>query len=209
MLNRVVLVGRLTKDPELRKTPSGASVVNFTIAVNRMVKRDQNGGSDADFVPCVAWNRTAELMTQYTRKGALIGVDGRLQTRNYDGQDGKKVFVTEVVADSVQFLEPKSANDNRVSVPSYENGYYGNQPSYQGTGYGNSTYGNGAPAYGNQNQGFGNNPYGNQGYNNQPNYQQGGYSSNQYSGYGKQNEEIDNDFDTSSTLDISSDDLPF
>ena len=105
MINRVVLVGRLTKDIDLRKTPNGASVVSFTIACNRRVK--QQGQPDADFINCVAWNRVADLMAQYLHKGALIGVEGRIQTRSYDDRDGKRVYVTEIVADSVQFLERK------------------------------------------------------------------------------------------------------
>lgn len=105
MINRVVLVGRLTKDPELRRTQSGTSVVSYTIAVNR--RSAQPGQPDADFINCVAWNKTAELMAQYLHKGSLIGVEGRIQTRNYENQQGQRVYVTEVVTDSVQFLEPK------------------------------------------------------------------------------------------------------
>ena len=106
MINRVVLVGRITKDPELRKTQSGTSVVSFTIACNRRV---QSQGQDADFINCVAWNKTADFMAQYVKKGALLGLEGRIQTRSYDDKDGKRVYVTEVVADSVQFLESKKA----------------------------------------------------------------------------------------------------
>ncbi len=84
MINRVVLVGRLTKDPELRRTQSGTSVVSYTIAVNR--RSAQPGQPDADFINCVAWNKTAELMAQYLHKGSLIGVEGRIQTRNYENQ---------------------------------------------------------------------------------------------------------------------------
>ena len=105
MINRVILVGRLTRDPELRKTQSGASVVSYTIAVNRRVQTP--GQPDADFINCVAWNKTADLMAQYLHKGSLIGVEGRIQTRSYDNQQGQRVYVTEVITDSVQFLEPK------------------------------------------------------------------------------------------------------
>ena len=105
MINSVVLVGRITRDIDLRKTPNGASVVQFTLAVNRKVK--QQGQPDADFINCQAWNGTADNMARYLHKGSLIGVEGRIQTRSYDDRDGKKVYVTEVVADSVQFLEPK------------------------------------------------------------------------------------------------------
>ncbi len=109
MINRVVLVGRITKDPELRKTQSGTSVVSFTIACNRRVPSQ---GQDADFINCVAWDKTADFMTQYVKKGALLGLEGRIQTRSYDDRDGKRVYVTEVVADSVQFLESKKQAEN-------------------------------------------------------------------------------------------------
>lgn len=106
MLNRVVLVGRTTKDVEIRYTPGGVAVSSFTIAVNRTFSNG-NGEKEADFINCIAWKKVAENTANFVRKGHLIGVDGRIQTRSYDGNDGKKVYVTEVVAESVQFLEPK------------------------------------------------------------------------------------------------------
>ncbi|MBM7645516.1 single-strand DNA-binding protein [Scopulibacillus daqui] len=109
MINRVVLVGRLTKDPELRYTPNGVAVANFTIAVNRPFT-NQQGERDADFIQVVVWRRQAENAANYLSKGSLAGVDGRLQTRSYENNDGRRVYVTEVVADSVQFLEPKGAS---------------------------------------------------------------------------------------------------
>ncbi|MDY0394710.1 single-stranded DNA-binding protein [Virgibacillus halophilus] len=112
MLNRVVLVGRLTKDPDLRYTPSGVAVANFTVACNRPFT-NQQGNREADFINCVIWRRPAENLANYMKKGGLIGVDGRIQTRNFDGQDGKRVYVTEVVADSVQFLESKGAGQSQ------------------------------------------------------------------------------------------------
>ena len=115
MINRVVLVGRLTKDPVLRKTANGASVVSFTVACTRRFK--QEGQPDADFINTVAWNKTADIVSQYTHKGSLVGVEGRIQTRSYDDQSGKRVYVTEVVADSVQFLESKSAAASNAYVP--------------------------------------------------------------------------------------------
>ncbi len=115
MINRVVLVGRLTRDPELRKTQNGTSVCSFTIAVNRRVQTQ--GQPDADFISCVAWNKLADLMTQYLHKGSLIGLEGRIQTRNYDNQQGQRVYVTEVVADNIQFLEPKNAQSSNYSQP--------------------------------------------------------------------------------------------
>lgn len=109
MMNRVVLVGRLTKDPELRYTPNGVPVATFTLAVNRAFS-NQQGEREADFINCVVWRRPAENVANFLKKGSLAGVDGRIQTRNYEGQDGKRVYVTEVVAESVQFLEPKNAS---------------------------------------------------------------------------------------------------
>ena len=116
MMNRVVLVGRLTKDPELRYTPNGVAVATFTLAVNRPFS-NQQGEREADFINCVVWRKPAENVANFLKKGSLAGVDGRIQTRNYEGQDGKRVYVTEVLAESVQFLEPKGSsgggrNDN-------------------------------------------------------------------------------------------------
>lgn len=112
MMNRVILVGRLTKDPELRYTPSGVPVATFTLAVNRAFS-NQEGEREADFINCVVWRKPAENAANYLKKGSLAGVDGRLQTRNYEGSDGKRIYVTEIVAESVQFLEPKSHNESR------------------------------------------------------------------------------------------------
>ena len=114
-MNRVVLVGRLTKDPVLRKTANGVSVTSFTLACTRRFK--QEGQPDADFINTVTWNKTADIVSQYTHKGSLVGVEGRIQTRSYDDKDGKRVYVTEVVADSVQFLESKSAAASNAYVP--------------------------------------------------------------------------------------------
>lgn len=112
MMNRVVLVGRMTKDPELRYTPNGVAVVNFTLAVNRPFS-NQQGEKEADFINCVVWRLPAENVAKYLNKGSLVGVDGRIQTRNFDGNDGKRVYITEVVADSVQFLEPKKGGSDQ------------------------------------------------------------------------------------------------
>lgn len=152
MINRVVLAGRLVKDPVLRKTANGASVVSFTVACTRRFK--QEGQPDADFINTVAWNKTADIVQQYTHKGSLVGVEGRIQTRSFDDKDGKRVYVTEVVADSVQFLESKSA------AASNANAYVPEQGSNHG------------------------------------------YQSDNDQSYS-------NDFTSSSTLDIASDDLPF
>ncbi|HHA6618969.1 TPA: single-stranded DNA-binding protein [Staphylococcus aureus] len=115
MLNRVVLVGRLTKDPEYRTTPSGVSVATFTLAVNRTFTNAQ-GERETDFVNCVVFRRQADNVNNYLSKGSLAGVDGRLQSRNYENQEGRRVFVTEVVCDSVQFLEPKNTNDSQQDL---------------------------------------------------------------------------------------------
>ncbi|EGQ1305926.1 single-stranded DNA-binding protein [Staphylococcus pseudintermedius] len=111
MLNRVVLVGRLTKDPDFRTTPSGVSVATFTLAVNRTFTNAQ-GEREADFINCVVFRKQAENVKNYLSKGSLAGVDGRLQSRSYENQEGRRVFVTEVVCDSVQFLEPKNNNQS-------------------------------------------------------------------------------------------------
>ncbi|MDP2426114.1 MAG: single-stranded DNA-binding protein [Candidatus Izemoplasmatales bacterium] len=127
MLNKVVLVGRLTKDPELKTTTGGnIPVVTFTLAVNRAFSsNNQEQGNDnrqtADFISCVAWRRQAEVMAKYTQKGSLIAVDGRIQTRDYTDKDNIKRYVSEVVCDSVVFLDSKSSNENQSP----------NQPRYQ------------------------------------------------------------------------------
>lgn len=104
-INSVVLVGRLTKDVELRYTPSAVAVSTFTLAVNRQFT-NQQGEREADFPPIVAWRQLAELAANYLRKGSQCAVSGRLQTRSYENKEGRKVFVTEVVADNIQFLSP-------------------------------------------------------------------------------------------------------
>ena len=111
MINRAVLTGRLTKDPELRTTQSGLSVVSFNLAVDRPYK-DNNGNYGADFISCVIWRKAAENFCNFTSKGSLVGIDGRIQTRNYDDKDGKKVYVTEVVVDSFALLESKKDRQN-------------------------------------------------------------------------------------------------
>ena len=127
MINRVILVGRLTKDPMLRKTQTGTSVTSFTVACSRRVGAGQE--PQTDFINCVAWNRTADIVSQYTHKGSLVGVEGRIQSRSYDDAQGKRVYVTEVVCDSVQFLESRSASENRGSMMETR-GYESDIPSY-------------------------------------------------------------------------------
>ena len=107
MINRVVLVGRMTKDPELRKTNNGTSVASFTLAVDNRTK-GPNGEKTTSFIPCQVWNQQADNCSRFTRKGSLVGVEGRLNQRSYDTKDGRRVSTIEVICDSVQFLERKS-----------------------------------------------------------------------------------------------------
>ena len=124
-MNKVILMGRLTRDPDIRYSAgeNSTAVARYTLAVDRRFRRDSDQGQSADFISCVAWNKVADLMAQYLHKGSLVGVEGRIQTRNYDDANGRRVYVTEVVADSVQFLEPKGAGNNASG--SYQ------QPGYQ------------------------------------------------------------------------------
>lgn len=114
MINRFIGVGRLTADPQYRTTPSGVSIANFTLAVNRSFTNAQ-GEREADFINVVVFRKQAENVNNYLSKGQLAGVDGRIQSRSYENNEGKRIFVTEVVADSVQFLEPKGNNNQNVS----------------------------------------------------------------------------------------------
>ncbi|EGQ2787674.1 single-stranded DNA-binding protein [Staphylococcus pseudintermedius] len=109
MINRVVLVGRLTKNPELRHTPNGIIVSSFTLAVNRTFT-NAKGEREADFINCIAFKKTAENINNYLSKGSLAGVDGRLKSRSYENKEGQRIYVTEVICDSVQFLEPKNTS---------------------------------------------------------------------------------------------------
>ncbi|NMV82390.1 MAG: single-stranded DNA-binding protein [Erysipelotrichia bacterium] len=106
MINRVVLVGRLTRDPELRRTANETAVASFTIAVDNRMK-GPDGQKTASFIPCTVWGVSADNTAKYTRKGSLVGVEGRLNQRTYDRRDGTKATILEVICDSVQFLEPK------------------------------------------------------------------------------------------------------
>ena len=108
MINNVVLIGRITKDAELRKTPTGISTVSFTLAVNR--KFTPEGGQQADFINCVAWRQSADFMANYVKQGALLSAEGRIQTRSYKDQNDRTVYVTEVVCDSVQILSQKQSD---------------------------------------------------------------------------------------------------
>ena len=123
MLNKVILIGRTTKDVDLRKTSSGTAVATFTLAVdNRFVQKD--GQNTADFISCVAWNNTAEFMNNYVKKGSLVAVEGRIQTRNYDNKDGNRVYVTEVVVETLKSLGSGSRTGERSG-----NNFDGYEPS--------------------------------------------------------------------------------
>ena len=117
-MNKVILIGRLTRDPEMRTTTSGVSSTTFTLAVNRNFT-NQNGEREADFIDCVAWRRQAENIAKYCTKGTQVAVDGRIQTRSYDAPDGTKRYVTEVIADNVTFLGAKSGNASTFSNDNY------------------------------------------------------------------------------------------
>ena len=122
MINNVVLVGRTTKDPELRYTPSNVAVATFSLAVNRTFK-DANGEREADFINCVIWRQQAEYLANWAKKGALIGITGRIQTRSYENQQGQRVYVTEVVAENFQMLESRNSQGNQQNQGnSFQNG---------------------------------------------------------------------------------------
>lgn len=114
MLNRVVLIGRLTRDPESQYTPSGVALAKFTIAVDRFTKNPETGEKETDFIPIVAWRRAAEFVTQYVGKGCMVSVDGRMQVRSWVAQDGQKRYMTEVIAENVDLLVRPREGD---SVP--------------------------------------------------------------------------------------------
>ncbi|WP_423214109.1 single-stranded DNA-binding protein [Streptococcus equinus] len=158
MINNVVLVGRMTRDAELRYTPSNQAVATFTLAVNRNFK-NQNGEREADFINCVIWRQQAENLANWAKKGTLIGVTGRIQTRNYENQQGQRVYVTEIVADSFQILESRATREgqsggsynggfnNNSSFGGSSNGVFSSQPSQQTPNFGRdeSPFGNSNP----------------------------------------------------------------
>lgn len=123
MLNRAILTGRLTRDPELRYTTSGAAVVQATIAVDRQFK-NQQGEREADFINLVIWRKAAENFANFTHKGSLVGIDGRIQTRTYENKQGQRVYVTEINVDSFSLLEPRQDNNQQPN-----NNYSSQAPS--------------------------------------------------------------------------------
>ena len=128
-LNKVVLAGRITADPELKQTPSGVSVVRFTLAVNRRFSRNNDQGEQqTDFITMVAWRQTAEFISKYFKKGSAICVTGSIQTRTWNDNNGNKRYATEVVADEAMFVE--SRNNDTSAAQSYTTDAYGSAPSY-------------------------------------------------------------------------------
>lgn len=181
VLNRVVLIGRLTKDPELRYTPNGVAVTQFTLAVDRQFS-NQQGEREADFIPVVTWNKLAETCANYLRKGRLAAAEGRIQVRNYENNEGKRVYITEVIADNVRFLESPNAGGAQGGGSQEE----GAAPSYSGGGAG------GGGNRGGQGGSGGN---------------RGGQSGGGNTGGSRDNR--DPFADDSRPIDISDDDLPF
>lgn len=184
MINNVVLVGRLTKDAELRYTGSGIAVASFTVAVERPYTNAQ-GERETDFINCVAWRKTAEIISNFTRKGSLVGVTGRMQTRNYTNNEGRKVYITEVVCENFQMLEPKSVTEKRAQNDGANSG---------GGGYSN-----------NSNNSNYSNHSNNSGYSQQNNQA----PKNQQSNYANFDEDPFQSNSNDDSIDISDDDLPF
>lgn len=158
MINRVVLVGRLTKDVELRYTTSGAAVGTFSLAVNRQFT-NSNGERETDFINAVIWRKSAENFANFTSKGSLVAVEGRLQTRNYENQQGQRVYVTEVIVDNFSLLESRAESEQRRnqnnnnqsqgdfnSAPAQQNNFNAQQPQ-QGGFTPNQMYGNDATSF--------------------------------------------------------------
>lgn len=203
MINRSVLVGRLTRDPELRYTSGGAAVASFTLAVNRSFT-NQNGEREADFINCVIWRKAAENFANFTHKGSLVGIDGRIQTRNYENQQGQRVYVTEVVVDNFSLLESRAESERHQTAGGNSNGGnagynntnngYNRQdqnaaPQQSSSNNNNNPFGNGAPASASST----NTPAGNNG------APTSGSNNNQADPFANNGDQID----------ISDDDLPF
>lgn len=129
-MNKVELIGRLTHDVEMRQTPNGVSLARFSIAVTRRFK-NSNGEYDADFINCVAWRRTGEFIAKHFQKGGMIAVVGSIQSRSWDGNDGKKQYATEVVVDEVYFTGAKKQNNNnQQQTPPQDNSDYYPDPDF-------------------------------------------------------------------------------
>ncbi|WP_457951575.1 single-stranded DNA-binding protein [Lactiplantibacillus pentosus] len=190
MINRTILVGRLTRDPELRYTNGGAAVATFTIAVNRQFT-NQNGEREADFISCVIWRKAAENFANFTHKGSLVGIDGRIQTRNYENQQGVRVYVTEVVVENFSLLESRAESERHQAANGGSNNNYNNNSGYSNQGQ------NAAPQQSSANN---NNPFGN---GNAGNANSAAPSSS------ANNNQADPFANNGDQIDISDDDLPF
>lgn len=192
MINNTTLVGRLTRNPELRYTGNGIAVLSFNLAVERNYTNAQ-GERETDFINCVAWRGTAETLSNFAVKGSLIGITGSIQTRNYENNEGRTVYVTEVVVDNFQMLEPKSVTDDRRSKAG------GGQPNN------------------NSNNSYGNKSNSNNNSNNYSNNNQSQQSTNSNTGSKNENPFANVDFNNNDdpfesnddVTDISDDDLPF
>ncbi|MFD1420156.1 single-stranded DNA-binding protein [Lactiplantibacillus songbeiensis] len=205
MINRSVLVGRLTRDPELRYTAGGAAVATFSLAVNRNFT-NQNGEREADFINCVIWRKAAENFANFTHKGSLVGIDGRIQTRNYENQQGQRVYVTEVVVENFSLLESRAeseryrANNGGGSAPTNNGGGYNqnNNSGYSQNGQ------NAAPQQSSSNNN--NNPFGN---GNAAGASTSGSANNSAPASSANNNQADPFANNGDQIDISDDDLPF
>ena len=153
MLNHITIMGRLTRDPELRRTGSGTAVASFSVAVDRDFGKNENGEKETDFIDCVAWRNTAEFISKYASKGRMVVVSGRLQIRSWTDKDGNKRRTAEVVAENVYFGD--SRRDSEGGSPYGGNAYGGN--NYGGSNSGAGNYG-GSSSYGGNN--YGGNNYG-------------------------------------------------
>ena len=145
MLNHIVIMGRLTRDPELRRTGSGTAVASFSVAVDRDFGKNENGEKETDFIDCVAWRNTAEFVSKYASKGRMVVVSGRLQIRSWTDKEGNKRRTAEVVADNVYFGDSRRDGDNAGA--SYGGNTYGGN-SYGNNNYGGNAYNAPAPSYG-------------------------------------------------------------
>lgn len=187
-MNTVQLVGRLTKEVDLKFTSSGTAVGSFTIAVNRSFT-NQQGEREADFINCVIWRKAAENLASFTRKGSQIGIEGRIQTRNYENQQGTRVYVTEIVVNNFHLLEPRSVTEQRPAGETSSSGQSGNYNNNQ------SSYQNQSGYQANQNQNQSKAPQNNQ---------------NNFSFNQDFNQQASSPFmEDGRPIDISEDDLPF
>ncbi|MBW1604997.1 single-stranded DNA-binding protein [Lactobacillus sp. Sy-1] len=195
MINRATLTGRLTRDVELRYTQSGRAVGSFTLAVDRRFKNG-NGDREADFINCVIWGQSAENFKNYVHKGNLVGIDGRIQTRSYENNQGNRVYVTEVVVENFSFLESRNSANSRggaASVNNFGNGGMNNNNAPRNNGNMNNFPNTGNGGGGNANNGAKQNqPFNNPTPNN-----------------GSNNENPFSDNKDDGNIDISDDDLPF